>query len=997
MLMQPPGSASTASPPAARNQSSGASTKPTADTSPTKAWNDALAQAKANSPQQTVTAKPGDSLASIAGSHGDTLSSVETDNPQVYPPDLLHIDQTVRLPKKTPAEVVTGVDNSQIKPIIRAVANANLADQGLHSPVLAHDPGALGEAETESTNSWNTVEQKTINMLMNNNSGAYPEQAASAEVKQLNALEPGNAKFAAANNAALAKATKQWQQMGVTKPQLSPIINAYNNAKQATNPASERQAKNQLNAAIEKSLTEAANQAGSNPQAQAKAMTDRAADIQIAGPQDPAFQTAVDNANYDLQVTKPAQQVAKAYNTALVKARANGALPDDAATAAAAAAANKLKTVTHNAGNSYYADQIIQASQGTIDSITKDMGSIASQPVHSPGTVLEFNQIYGDLSQSVAAANSVALTSHGHASIALSASGKAAADTVAKDIAKNIPQNLTLDQGSIYNEAATSTIGDGVGTALTLATAAALEQQGRSDLAAFLTVGAARGLGRLAAKTKSDITAFATTTGNLNQLRTTWGPFMTKSQLVKATNGYLADHSKDVTQKANAQLGTISQDGDAIVEAESAWKSYGAELTGVEGRGELATATTSLTANNPSTAFAVSQSKTLNEAIAAAIGPPQPSGGGAGSVVQALFASPAWSLPKSTRSFVNALLKTHVAQAKGAGASPLVGQGTFTTLSLVGLGLTAEAAWAKGFSVSSPENLANSAYTALGFGKYTGEVISGFAKTNIVQNFLNNSSAFNVNSGTLFLNLPNGSQFELTNLTNTGWFKAIGSAYYGAGALANVLEASDEFSNGNDVAGGFDIAEGVGNGLNAIKPLIGDAFGDVAGEAVGAIGSGVGVLAVVGQLFYSAISSADEQQAFQQDGIKFLQQGLGLNFDLAQELTWPGGQSTSASNALQAYADRYHIPVKQILLKLNQEPADKATLFVDEAAGVPKQSNGRPVVSQHGDGPGGVGYHEFTASDKGHVYYTAEIPNQADSLVQLHYWANYLFGKNQFG
>ena len=42
---------------------------------------------------------------------------------------------------------------------------------------------------------------------------------------------PINAKFAAANNAALAQATQSWQQMGITKPQLSPIINAYNNAK----------------------------------------------------------------------------------------------------------------------------------------------------------------------------------------------------------------------------------------------------------------------------------------------------------------------------------------------------------------------------------------------------------------------------------------------------------------------------------------------------------------------------------------------------------------------------------------------------------------------------------------------------------------------------------------------------------------------------------------------------------------------------------------------
>ena len=33
----------------------------------------------------------------------------------------------------------------------------------------------------------------------------------------------------------------------------------------------------------------------------------------MAGPQDPAFQTAVDKANYDLQVTKPARTVADAY------------------------------------------------------------------------------------------------------------------------------------------------------------------------------------------------------------------------------------------------------------------------------------------------------------------------------------------------------------------------------------------------------------------------------------------------------------------------------------------------------------------------------------------------------------------------------------------------------------------------------------------------------------------------------------------------------------
>lgn len=221
---------------------------------------------------------------------------------------------------------------------------------------------------------------------MNNNAGAYPEQAAAAGVRQLNALEPGNTKFSAANNAALAEATQSWTQMGVTKPQLSPVIDAYNDAKQTTdsvnqylqNPhvshnraivddlhSSEQQANSQLNAAIDKSLKDAANQAGRDPKARSGAMTQRAANIQLAGPQNPAFQTAVDNANYDLQVNRPAQAVAGAY-----------------AKGGAQAAAQALKTATQNAGNSYYAGQIIQQSQGTIDSITKDLGSLANnQPM----------------------------------------------------------------------------------------------------------------------------------------------------------------------------------------------------------------------------------------------------------------------------------------------------------------------------------------------------------------------------------------------------------------------------------------------------------------------------------------------------------------------------------------------------------------------------------------------------------------------------------------
>jgi LysM repeat protein len=312
MLMQPPGSAPTAS-------SSGTTTQSTPDTSPAKAWADALAQAAANSPQQTVTVKPGESLASIAESHGDTLSSVEDANPHVQPPSLLPYPYTVLLPKKTPAQVVSGVDDSQIKPIITAMANANLADQNFQETVQnaakhhVRDPGIFSDGQAQSTASWNAVQQATYNMLINNNGRGFPDVTAAGQVKQLNALEPGNAKFAAANDAALAEAKQKWTQMGVTKSQLGPITDAYNNVEQINqdlhNPhllhssfivgqlnAAEQQANAQLNAAIEKSLTEAANQAGSNPTARAEAVAQRADNIESFGPHEPAFQTAVKNA-----------------------------------------------------------------------------------------------------------------------------------------------------------------------------------------------------------------------------------------------------------------------------------------------------------------------------------------------------------------------------------------------------------------------------------------------------------------------------------------------------------------------------------------------------------------------------------------------------------------------------------------------------------------------------------------------------------------------------
>jgi hypothetical protein len=147
------------------------------------------------------------------------------------------------------------------------------------------------------------------------------------------------------------------------------------------------------------------------------------------------------------------------------------------------------------------------------------------------------------------------------------------------------------------------------------------------------------------------------------------------------------------------------------------------------------------------------------------------------------------------------------------------------------------------------------------------------------------------------------------------------------------------------------------------------------------------------------IKSGVDQQHFQQDSSKFLQHGLGLKPDLADALSAPSGQSDGSSSAaaLQAYASQYHLSPGQLLQKLNQEPIDKATQFIDEAANMPKQSGGQYAVSLPSDNPSQVGTYPKTIYGAKGGSAKVNVPYQADSLRQLNYWADYLFGKNQLG
>src|SRR5262249_9031193 len=152
----------------------------------------------------------------------------------------------------------------------------------------------------------------------------------------------------------------------------------------------------------------------------------------------------------------------------------------------------------------------------------------------------------------------------------------------------------------------------------------------------------------------------------------------------------------DVRQKADAQLGAISQDGDAVADAEAAWNSYQGQFNGMHGQSDLSNAAKSLTGDNFYSAFALSQSKAANNAIGTALAN-TPSGPHAGRVVKALAASPgdafnasayAWGTLRSSRSFANALGKSK--------NIPLnFSNGTFAGLSTLGLGLTIQNAVTK--------------------------------------------------------------------------------------------------------------------------------------------------------------------------------------------------------------------------------------------------------------------------------------------------------------
>jgi hypothetical protein len=823
--------------------------------------------------------------------------------------------------------------------------------------------GALAAGQwdllAQSAKNWDAVRQTTYDALINNNSGAYPDLAASKEVAELDASEPGNKQFAAANKAALGEADQQWSDEGITYAELHPVIAAYNNVLQTTkavsqyldNPhlphnraivstllGSEQDAEAQLTAAIEASLTDAANQAGSDPKARSQAITARAAYIEMAGPQDTAFRSAVDNANYDLQVVKPAQSVADAY-----------------AKGGALAAANQLAAVTTASGNSYYASQIISQSQGTINLIAQGLGDLAAGKAQQPGQYApspsvastQFYQIYGDLSQAVGAANPYGREAA--TSGKLTSYGKQAAQIVGDAIAAHAPTDPAAFNGGydsqyesgLYGAAVNLTFPNDDG-ALSLATAVALGQRGDSNLASSIMDGLSGAFNNLNSQTSHDFQAFGTTMANLNAMRAIWGPFMSSSQLVKATNGYLAANPGVRTQ-ADAELAALGQDGTSIATAMTAWNTFRGQLNGVAGFGDLSKSVGALTGSNAATAFAVSQSNAVSDAIAGAITGLPGQAPGSGSTLQGFLASPAWRVARGARRFENNLLK-------------ILDGKNYTVLYAIGFVTNVLNAVAHGgYPVSSPLNVATSAYNFIGL-KFAGETLAGLAKSRIASTLASDLGISTDQLSTMAgkaagrglsaaelskvasaegIDIP-PNLVKLAGLPDLAWFKGVNVAFFGSDAIADLLLGEQSFDDGDPVDGALNVAAGVGSAINSLKAT--DAITSLFGSAdmAGTVGAGITLASVIGIGTHDLIEDVKATHAYQAGTAEFLEAGLGLSPGVAAALSAPAGGSSLPAVAaeLAAFANAKGIAPGQLLLDLNRQPVADVAQFLNVVSNV---------------------------------------------------------------
>jgi hypothetical protein len=901
-----------------------------------------------------------------------------------------------------------GITSQQLAPLLtdrQAAVQDQEALTHLRPPV---NRALVQDEQHQAGQAWSKVQQDTQQWLQSSiGLKAFPEDIAAQRVSQLDALFPHDQRFAAANQGALQSATQTWRALGITHDHLDPVLHAYTAYETAaqqrqhalqiphlhnvdpTAPSLLNQQVNtawsKLQSATEQQLKDAA-KASQSPQERSEAMLQRAAILRIVGPQSLDFGNAVDAANTYLQVTQPAQQIAAAYQRG-----------------GATAGARALLTATQNAVPSY-AGGIIAASQPTINKIAVDLNTMAKNSFAASG---QFTSVYGDLSAAVEQ------TDHGADAQALSRQTTQAADQIAGVLASHLQTTGTFlpiygtdsNPANIYADAARDAIGNGRGATLSLALSGELQRRGSSAAANQLLEGSALGFDALKTRTDNDVQGFAKVTANLEQLRSSWGPFMSTAQLDQATSGYAKRNPQFVNQFAHA-LSAVQCDGTAIVQARQAFSAYQSNLTDLSNHKDLADAANKLTGRDKSSFFAVQESGQVTRNVARALAGAAVPGGEAGYST----ALDAPGLLRSIRTAINQYLKssntTPLRTADGNPGKPNVP--TNLGLSAIALGLTAPTALSQlqHFSQLDFGGKAVAVYNSLGFARYLTDVGSY-------------GSRLAATAGIRYLGAIANSKVGnwLGSLTTDGTpsnaaYQVFGSFYYLTGAFANGVSGEEAAASGDPLSAGLDSTNALGNVLlasNASKGVIASALeglGIDAGEDTainaaldwaGPVGAVLSVLAQSGLFFKNSLDQKNAQNTLQAQGQGFLEDGLHLRPAIAQQLAdVSDNQHVGPAPVLLAYARQYHIQPQALLDSLNKQNPTDVGSFVYLSELLTPDRNGHYKATDSSDTPNpyyipGVPYQNSVEFSPYFAPPVVDSPNTPASLRGLHYWAQSIF------
>jgi hypothetical protein len=863
--------------------------------------------------------------------------------------------------------------------------------------------------EQQAGQAWSKVQQGTQQWLQSTiGLRAFPEDLAAHRVSQLDALFPNDQRFAAANQRALQAATQTWRALGITHDHLDPVLHAYNAYETAvqqrqqalqnphlhnedpTAPSLLNQEVNtawsRLQGATEQQLKGAA-KPGQSPQQRSEAIFQRAAIFHLVGPQTRDFGNAVDAADTYLQVTQPAQQVASAYQRG-----------------GASAGARALLTATQNAVPGH-AGSIIAASQPTINKIAVDLDTMAKNSFPDSGPLMS---IYGDLSAAVEQ------TDHGADAQALSTQTTQAADQIAGALASHLPTTSTYlpiygtdsIPANIYAGAAQEAIGNGRGATLSLALSAQLQQRGRSAAASQVLEGSALGFDALKTRTDNDVQGFAKVTANLEQLRSSWGPFMSTAQLDQATAGYAKRNPQFVDQFAKT-LSAVQRDGTAVVQARQAFSAYQSKIRDLSNHKDLVDAANNLTGRDRSTLFAVQESgqvtKNVAQALTAAAAVPN-----AGAAYPTALAAP--GVLRSIRTAISQYLKsphtTPLTAADGSPGTPNIP--TNLGLSVSALGLTTPTALSElqNFNQLDFGGKAVAVYNSLGFAKYLTEAGSY-------------TSRLAATSGIRYLGAIANSKVGnwLSSVTTDGTranaaYQMFGSFYYLTGAFANGVSGEEAAASGDPVSAALDSTNALGNVLlagNASKGVIASALEGVgidAGEDTainaaldwaGPAGAFLSVLAQSGLFLKESLDQKDAQNALQAQGQGFLEDGLHLRPAIAQQLAdVSDNRHVGPAPVLLAYARQYHIKPQALLDFLNKQNPTDVGNFVYLSEFLTPDRNGHYKATDSSDKPNpyyipGDPYQNSVEFSPHFAPPMVDSPNTPASLRGLHYWAQSIF------